>query len=72
MIFGFKKQKPKLRDWDIVTLYLLDNIMEFENYFERQKQFDHTEWKFSRTLPTYSCNGLKAFRKKFFSLYLLK
>ena len=71
-MFGFKKQKPKRKGWDIVMDYLLDNVLEFENYFERQKQFNHTEWKFSRSLPSYSYNGLKAFRKKFFSLYLLK
>ena len=72
MMFGFKKQKPKRKGWDIVMDYLLDNVMEFENYFERQKQFNHTEWKFSRSLPSCSYNGLKAFKSKFFNLYLLR
>ena len=72
MIFRFKKKKPKRKGWDIVMDYLLDNVMEFENYFKRQKQFDHTEWKDFGRLPSLSYDGLKAFRKKFFSLYLLK
>ena len=71
-MFGFKKEKPKRKGWDIVMDYLLDNVMEFENYFKRQKQFDHTEWKHFRGMRSFSYNGLKAFRKKFFSLYLLK
>ena len=72
MIFGFKKEKPKRKGWDIVMDYLLDNVMEFENYFKRQKQFDHTEWNHFSGMRSFSYNGLKAFRKKFFSLYLLK
>ena len=69
-MFGFKKEKPKRKGWDIVMDYLLDNVMEFENYFKRQKQFNHIEY----TGGMHSCayDGLKAFRKKFFSLYLLK
>ena len=72
MIFIFKKQKPKLRDWNILTLYLLDNVMEFENYFERQKQFNHTKWidKGFGRLSAFSHDGLEEFKKKFFNLYL--
>ena len=70
MMFGFKKEKPtQLRDWDIVTLYLLDNIMEFENYFERQKQFDHTEWKDFDRLPSYLYDRLKVFKESFIKMY---
>ena len=69
MIFGFKKQKPKLRDWDIVTLYLLDNIMEFENYFERQIKLDHIEWRYPKRVPSYSYDRLKVFKESFIKMY---
>ena len=72
MIFIFKKQKPKHKGWDIVSDYLLDNIAEFENYFERQKQFNHTKWidKGFGRLSAFSHDGLEEFKRKFFNLYL--
>ena len=62
--------KPKRKDWSIVTDYLSDNVMEFENYFERQSKLDHVVWRNSSRLPSYSYNGLKVFKKRFIKMYL--
>ena len=55
------------KQWDIVSDYLLDNIMEFENYFERQKQFDHIN---SSIISPYPYDALEEFKMEFLNLYL--